>query len=120
MILIPQALTVATAYSTASSGSSFNGAYITVELKIQDAQDHYIAGSEGAYVTAMWPLTALTWLPGHKYTYTVDLAGGGYYTTNQDSDADLDPILENAEIKFVNVTIDSWIDATGIDVPAAS
>lgn len=122
MILIPQALTVATAYSAASSGSGFNGAYISVELKIQDSSDHYIIGTsaDDGYVTAMWPLTALTWLPGHKYTYTVDLAGGGYHTTNQDSNADLDQILKNAVIQFVNVTVDTWTDATGIDVPPAS
>ena len=110
MILIPQALTVATAYSAASKGSGFNGAYISVELKIQDADNHYIIGTaaDNGYVTAMWPLTAATWLPGHKYTYTLDLAGGGYYPTNQDTDADLDQILEGAEIKFVTVTVDGW------------
>ena len=128
MILIPQALNVATTYDNAGSaavGDLFKGAYITVKIKIQNSAvnaDEYIVGSASGggsgedangYITAMWPLTALTWLPGHKYTYTVDLAGGGYYTTNQDTNEDLDPILEGAEIKFVTVTVDDWKDETG-------
>lgn len=109
MILIPQELSVATQYSAAASGSSFDGAYISVELKIQDTSDHYLAGTSSTYVTAMWPLTSITWLPGHKYTYTVDLKGGGYYLTNNDSDIELDPVLEGAEIQFASVTVDEWI-----------
>lgn len=131
MILIPQALNVATTYYNAGSaavGDLFKGAYITVKIKIQNSAanaDEYIVGSASGggsgedangYITAMWPLTALTWLPGHKYTYTIDLAGGGYYTTNQDDSSDLDPILEGAEIKFVSVTVDDWGagDATSV------
>lgn len=120
MILIPQLLNAQTTYSAATEASTFAGAYIQVQIKIQNkANDAYIVGSEGEgnYVTAMWPLTDLTWLPGHKYTYTVDLAGGGYFTTNQDSNADLDPILEGAEIKFVTVTVDDWTNASAISVP---
>jgi len=128
MILIPQALNVATAYAnsgTAAIGDAFAGAYITVKIKIQNSAanaDEYIVGSasgggtgedSNGYVTAMWPLTTLTWLPGHMYTYTVDLAGGGYFTTNQDDNADLDPILEGAEIKFVTVTVDDWTAVGG-------
>lgn len=116
MILIPQTLEVATVYSAASIGSAFNGAYISVELKIQDTSDHYIVGTSSTYVTAMWPLTSITWLPGHKYTYTVDLKGGGYYLTNQDENTDLDPILEGAEIMFASVTVDSWSDYGNSDV----
>ncbi len=131
MILIPQALKVETTYYNAGSaavGDLFKGAYITVKIKIQNSAgsaDEYIVGSAlgggsgedaNGYITAMWPLTALTWLPGHKYTYTIDLAGGGYYTTNKDDSSDLDPILEGAEIKFVSVTVDDWGagDATSV------
>lgn len=119
MILIPQALTVATAYSAATANAAFNGAYITVELKIQDLSNNYIIGDASNYVIAMWPLTAITWLPGHQYTYTVDLAGGGYHPANIDTDADLDPILDGAEIKFVTVTVDNWTNESDIVVPAA-
>lgn len=123
MILIPQTLNLQTVYNgttaadaeTHTGGSAFAGAYITVQLKIQNkANGGYIVGGESEYVTAMWPLaTVATWLPGHKYTYTIDLAGGGYYDNNQDEDTDLDPILEGAEIKFVSVTVDSWLEETG-------
>ena len=114
-ILIPQALTVATTYSGSdvrdgdTPGSDFQGAFITVELKIQNQKTNaYIVGDGSTYVTAMWPLTALTWNPGYHYTYTVDLAGGGYYLDNHTGDAGLDPILAGAEIKFVDVTVDAW------------
>ena len=113
MILIPHTIVAATEYSAASSGSAFNGAYISIELKVQDSSDHYIVGKasgDGEWVTAMWPLTAITWLPGHKYTYTVDLKGGGYYPTNHDEIIDLDPILEGSEIMFASVTVDDWSD----------
>lgn len=118
MILIPQALNIKTVYTkdgVPAVNDPFDGAYITVQLKIQNkATNDYIVGTAGDYVTAMWPLTALTWLPGHKYTYTIDLAGGGYYPVNHDTDEDLDPILEGAEIKFVTVTVDEWpVSAAG-------
>ena len=124
MILIPQTLTNANAYASESAGAVFNGAYISIPLKIQNKTNSaYIVGAESgenAYVTALWPLPATKWLPGYHYTYTVDLAGGGYYPTNQSTigtgDA-LDPILSGAEIKFVDVTVDSWSDQTNIDVP---
>ena len=118
MILVPQALVDAEGYSAATAGSGYNGACITVQLKIQDKQGHYLAGTAGAFETAMWPLAAATWLPGHKYTYTLDLAGGGYYPTNKENtDEKLDPILENAVIFFLTPTVDEWIAAPGINVP---
>ena len=116
MILVPQTLVNAAAYSAAAADSPFNGACITVQVKIQDKQGHYLAGTASNFVTAMWPLAATQWLPGHKYTYTLDLAGGGYYTTNQDASEDLDPILENAVIFFLTPTVDEWIAADGIAV----
>lgn len=124
MILIPQALNIGTAYPEATEGSPFANAYISVKLKIQNKPgDAYIVGGDtdpnkdaNGYVEAMWPLTELTWLPGHKYTYTVNLAGGGYFPTNKEAigtGTALDPILAGAEIKFVTVTVDAWKDETG-------
>lgn len=123
MILIPQTLTHADAYASASAGAVFSGSYIKMPLKIQNTTGGaYIVGAasgEGEYVTALWPLPATQWLPGYHYTYTVDLAGGGYYPTNQNTDAGLDPILAGAEIKFVSVTVDSWpYPEIGINVPS--
>ena len=113
MILIPQEITKATAYASASAGAEFTGPYIAVDLKIQNSTSPfaYIVGASSGvneYVRALFPLPTITWALGTKYVYTVDLAGGGYYTTNQDSNADLDPILEGAEIKFISVTVSDW------------
>ncbi len=116
-ILIPQSFTYATAYSGSNVDDAFNGPCIKVNLKIQNhANNAYIvgaaSGTNDGYVTAMWPLksTPDAWAIGKKYTYTVDLAGGGYYPANTSAgtgDA-LDPILDGAEIKFVTVTVDNW------------
>lgn len=113
MILIPQETTHGTAYSSTSDEASFNHANIMVELAIQNStNDAYIVGGSSTYVNAMWPVPAVTWQPGRKYIYTVDLAGGGYHAANtNDDNADLDEILEGTEIKFVTVTVDDWIDS---------
>lgn len=111
MILVPQTLVNATTYSAATANSAFNGAHIRVDLKIQDKQGHYLAGTADAFVTAMWPIPTKQWLPGHKYTYTLNLAEGGYYTTNQDDHEYLDTILEGAEVFFLAPTVDEWIAA---------
>lgn len=113
MILIPQDMTKATTYASAGDGALFNGPYITVQLKIQQG-GAYIVGTSESFVTAMWPLPTLTWAPGHKYTYIIDLSTGGYYTTNQNGTTDaLDPIISGSdEIKFAGVTIDNWDTAS--------
>jgi hypothetical protein len=109
MILIPQVLANASAYASADAGAAFTGAYIKAQLKIQQKSNNaYIAGAADTFVDALWPLPEGTWLPGHTYTYTVDIAGGGYNPTNKDDNAALDPILGGAEIKFVTVTVDAW------------
>lgn len=114
MILIPQAITAASGYASASAGANLNGTYIAVKLKIRnnDSAGTIIAddGADGAF-WAIWPIGGYNWEPGKKYTYTIDLAGGGYYETNQDgTDGNLDAILEGAEIKFVSVSVDGWTD----------
>ena len=112
MILIPQTLSAATAYASTTAGAKPNGSYIALKMVIKN---NTTAGETVADATAndkwaMWPIGGYNWEPGKKYTYTIDLAGGGYYETNQDTDADLDPILEGAEIKFASVSVDGWSD----------
>ena len=112
MILIPQTLSAATAYASTTADAKPNGSYIALKMIIKNNTE---AGETVADATtdgkwAMWPIGGYNWEPGKKYTYTIDLAGGGYYETNQDSDADLDAILEGAEIKFVSVSVDGWTD----------
>ena len=115
MIMIPQTLVNNTSYTkvgdTPAADDPFKGAYIKVQLKMQNKNNGaYIIATSGTWQECMWPLAALQWQPGYKYTYEVDLAGGGYFPVNQDTDADLDPILEGAEIKFITVTVDDWTD----------
>jgi hypothetical protein len=68
---------------------------------------------------AIWPV-AFNWLPGKCYTYTIDLAGGGYWESNIDGsetdDTNLDPILGGAAIIFTTVTVDNWVNETEIPV----
>ena len=118
MILVPQTLTNATTYHDGENAAVFDGSYITVQLKIQNAvNSSYIVGGESTWQVALWPLPATQWNPGMKYTYTVDLAGGGYFPTNKNgTSSDLDPILEGFEIKFVTVSVDDWTDFDGNDV----
>ena len=93
---------------------------LVVKLKIRnnDSAGTIIAddGADGAF-WAIWPIGGYSWEPGKKYTYTIDLAGGGYYETNQaDTDGNLDAILEGAEIKFATVTVDGWTDRA-VNIP---
>jgi len=118
-ILIPQSFTYATIYNDEDPNNAFTAPCIKVSLKIQNnatgGNAAYIVGDADTYVTAMWPLKAdpTAWAMGKKYTYTVDLAGGGYYEKNNTGDMTLDPILDGAEIKFVTVTVDDWTEAAG-------
>lgn len=135
-ILIPQSFTAATQYASSAANTALNNTYIAVKLIIRntdnatDGQGTIIAcdwtdsDSDGildevekSSVTSMWAIWPIngTWKPGYKYTYTLDLADGGYYEKNHDTNEDLDPILENAIIKFVTVTVDAWDTDTNDD-----
>ena len=128
LILIPQSLTALSTAAGYNPGTAIGnplvstGAYIAVQLKIRatDIDDvgetrngTFIAGDTDNYVWAVWPISNTSWEPGKAYTYIIDLADGGYSSTNLDTDADLDPILENAIIKFATVTVTDWDPADG-------
>ena len=113
MILIPQTLTAATAYASAATDAKPNGSYIALKMVIKNntTAGETVADATGDDKWAIWPIGGYNWEPGKKYTYTIDLAGGGYYETNQDgTDENLDAILEGAEIKFATVTVDGWTE----------
>ena len=116
MILVPQTLTAATDYAATTENAKLNGTFIAVKLYILNAADSKLIAGGGTTASpttiwAIWPIGGYNWEPGKKYTYTIDLAGGGYYEQNNaDGDDDLDPLLEGAEIKFVSVTVDNWTD----------
>ena len=114
MILVPQKPTKAKAYAAADAGSKVNGSYVALEIKIMNNDTAGTLIQDKTW--AIWPVD-FTWEPGKKYTYTIDLAGGGYFEKNvADSDEKLDPILEDAIIKFVGVTVDDWQNGTTTDV----
>lgn len=118
MILIPQQTgTVGTTYNAAAANSKYTGSYIALKMVIKDNTNSIVIADASQNVSsdnkwAMWPVQ-FDWAPGKKYTYVIDLAGGGYWELNNDTNADLDPILENAVIKFVDVTVDAWDTTPG-------
>lgn len=124
-ILMPQALSAATAYTEArttagpvnDSYKDLNGAYIALKLAFVDKDTNVpIVAEQWCY----WPI-GTTWNPGYRYTYTVNAGSGGYQPTDQDNNTDLDPVLDNLVIWFQpTCTIDTWVDENyGISAPIA-
>jgi len=117
-LLIPQTQTAATAYAAAATGTAasdptLNGSYIALELEIYNyngsARSNKLLAKQWCY----WPC-AFTWNPGYKYTYTVDLAGGGYQPINTKSaSTTLDPVLGDVIVFSPVCTIDYWVVANG-------
>lgn len=123
MILIPQETTPVAAYtgSNVNDGLEANKSYIAVKMIIRnnDSLDDgtgastntngtIIADCTGDGDWAIWPV-AFTWIPGNMYIYTIDLGDGGYWEKEHVAgDTNLDPVLDGAIIKFVDVTVDTW------------
>lgn len=135
MILIPQTTTAVGAYTGNTAGSTLEAdkSYIAVKMIIRnnDALDDGTApgtpNTNGTIIAdctddgnwAIWPV-AFTWAPGKKYIYTIDLGDGGYWEQEQvPGDTNLDPVLDGAVIKFVDVTVDDWADGGETVIPAA-
>lgn len=107
-IAIPQQLIDNPHYKESTEGSPFAGSYIAVEMEIKNAADGAtIVSKQWCY----WPI-ATKWEPGMKYTYVIDLAGGGYHGNDGDKnnpvDGELDPVLNNTEVFFVSCMVDEW------------
>ena len=136
MILIPQTTTAVAAYTanTVDAALEANKSYIAVKMIIRnndsldDGTDSPSTNTKGTIIAnctgdgdwAIWPV-AFTWTPGMKYIYTIDLGDGGYWEKEHVAgDTDLDPVLDGAVIKFVDVTVDTWADGgeTVIPTPA--
>ena len=87
------------------------GVVFTDEDSGEEGKPIVYAAADGSEVASerwcCWPV-AISWTPGYKYTYTIDLAGGGYEETNVDGDPELDPVLGGQEIIFVGCTVDAW------------
>ena len=119
MIVIPQTVTAASAHASATSGAAVNGSYVGLKIKILNRENDAVIYSDGASGTAwaIWPAD-FAFEPGKKYTFTVDLCGGGYYEANHDTDADLDPILQGAVISFASVTVDEFSSQSAVELVA--
>ena len=122
LILMPQTKAAATAYNAAentpatpttitqSTSPDVNGSYIALKMVIKDHAKSNTIVSERWCV---WPIAA-NWLPGYKYTYTVNAGSGGYQPIDQNGDTELDPVLGGSVIWFSpECSIDVW--ATGGD-----
>lgn len=106
-IMIPQTVTGVTAYASAEDGAAVNNAFIGIQYTATtvSTSSEYQAETWG-----IWPIPDITWEAGKQYTYIIDLAQGGFLETNKNStDANLDPIFTNTEIKFAGVTITDWV-----------
>lgn len=117
---IGQGPTYSKAYQTgtqgsASSDANLNCAYIALELTFLDATTNAaVVATQWCY----WPITQ-SWQAGHKYTYIIDAAQGGYQPTNVDVtvSTDLDRVLEGLEIRFnTSTSIEAWVTESAIDV----
>ena len=117
-MLIPQNVTAATAYevngSAATTNPQLNGAYVAIKMNIKNtATDDVIIAEQWCY----WPIPSVGWNPGYKYTYVVDLAGGGYHPADQNDDGVLDPVLGTPIEMSAFCTIDAWDTPDNISVP---
>lgn len=128
-LLLPQSMTNADTdldgtpnYATPKTGTKgtadpdFAGAYIALLMTIENYNGTSANGTIVSQQWCYWPITQ-NWTPGYKYTYTIDVAGGGYEPEDTDNDGEGDPVLDGAVITFdaVNCTIDAW-DPQAVDV----
>lgn len=132
-LLLPQNQTAASAYVTTQTGTvisgstaegyeevtastiyqmkpNFNGAYLALQMTVENYVGGAAAGTIVSKQWCYWPIT-IAWNPGYKYTYTIDVAGGGYQPVDTDNDGVFDPVLDGAVIVFApTCTIDAWIE----------
>lgn len=120
-MIVPQNLTETSgirAHSKKYSSNAANGsssadplldcAYIAIEMIIRNATDDAtIVAKQWCY----WPITTNLEV-GKKYTYIVDLAGGGYQpcNTKTTTNTDLVPVLDGLGIWFSTASsIEEWV-----------
>lgn len=98
---------------TAADKPDLSGSYIALQMKIENYNGTAAVGTIVDTQWCYWPITQ-NWTPGYKYTYTIDVAGGGYMPTDIEGDKILDPVLDGAVIVFdADCTIDTWTDFDG-------
>lgn len=121
LILMPQALTPASAYNgvepipanptaiTSSTLPAVNGSYIALQMTIKDHANPAIIIVANQW--CVWPI-GTEWVPGYKYTYTVNAGSGGYQPIDRNGNLNLDPVLDNAVIWFApDCSVDAWTES---------
>ena len=119
MIVVPQSTTKKTGESKYTTGGYLTCAFIAVKLLITDGSDHTIANATGTTnvdeiardLWAVWPISN-DLVDGYKYTYTIDLAQGGYKEIGTPN-GPFEPWLAGAEIFFDDVEVTSWSNPNG-------
>jgi hypothetical protein len=120
-ILLPQNMTNADTdtdgtpnYATTKTGTKgtanpdFAGSYIALNMQIENYNGTAATGTIVSTQWCYWPITQ-DWTPGYKYTYVIDVAGGGYEPEDTDNDGEGDPVLDGSVIVFSpSCTIDAW------------
>jgi len=114
-LLLPQNMTDADGkYATQKTGTKgtanpdLAGAYLALKMTIENYNGASATGTIVSEQWCYWPITT-SWNPGYKYTYTINVAGGGYEPEDTDNDKLLDPVLDGAVIVFSpSCTIDAW------------
>ena len=102
-ILIPQTAPMATGYTgTDPTSNPLSGAYLAIEYQALNTDNNAELVASGTW--GCWPVQ-FEWAPGFRYNYIIDLAEFGY---KEQGTGELDPVMDDAEVKFVTVTIDSW------------
>lgn len=123
-LLLPQNMTNADTdsdgtpnYATTKNGTKgtanpdFAGSYIALNMQVENYNGSSATGTIVSTQWCYWPITT-AWNPGYKYTYTIDVAGGGYEPEDTDNDGEGDPVLDGAVITFsISCTIDGWDDS---------
>lgn len=124
-LLLPQSKSAGTDYTDddatvtvdASTEPDLNGAFFAVKMVIESYNGSAVTASLATERWCCWPV-ALTWNPGYKYTYTINLGDGGYEPADVDGTAGLDPVLGDAIVFSPSCTIDAWV-VSDSNVPAA-
>ena len=120
-ILLPQTQSKATEYVdddatatvTSSTASDLSGAYFGIKMTIESYNGSSTTGTLVSERWCCWPI-AITWNPGYKYTYTINVGDGGYEPADVDGTAGLDPVLGDVIVFDADCTIDNWIVSDAI------
>lgn len=111
VIIVPQTAELFNNASKYGPGGYLNGAYIAVEMLIEDLSGNDLANATSNDFWAAWPITN-NWVAGTKYTYTIDLSQGGYVERDVAGNT-VKPWLAGAEIFFSSVDVTPWAETSG-------